>query len=1030
MSTANAANNLSFVAFCRILDVVEKTPKADDKIRLIFTDSLRRQILGTDMYPFLRLLLPQLDRERTYNLKEKKIAKIYIHLLGMTNASRSQDAGRLENYNDPTIVQSKSVGDFASVLFEVLELRAPVQRGANAQKTQRTLHYVNELLDELASTTQANLYGAEASDDDVDPVQKHEELDGQNLGLTAVPNKKQTSTSTNQRTIFMKILMTFPPAEQKWLTRILLKDLKIGLRHERVLKYIHPDAMEMYNHTNDLHRICLELRNSKIRYVPVIEPFQVFSPMLAKRVDFGSCIQAIGTDSFGMEPKLDGERVICHVQGGKVQFISRNGINYTELYGPGMSSYILSQLAENIDCILDGEMMVWDNLLYRFREFGLLKNVAHSVRDNTSPNRWLCYVVWDLVYLGSSDSDRGNDLVQDVVQQVFHGPGQPQAVMGLPLCVRRTLLQKILTPMDHRVIINPHIVVNAKTAQERHDVVMAQVDKEITNGGEGLILKDLNSHYMCGEASRATRRWIKLKPDYAGMTTNLDVLILGGYYGTGRRRSGDVSVFLVGVLPHTLEEDTISKASTLETLPPFYTFAKVGTGYNLDELTQMRRELEPYWQPWVSENIPPHFSGWQATKSDVRPDVWIDPRHSKVLEVYGFELTYTTAYKTRLTLRFPRCHAIRNDKNWYECSTLQDLSAAQESLSKRKATDIVLGQQAKKRATLSKRTIQDKSVAPEYTQARLEDVSTRSNILRDYEFCVLPGRYPTEDSALTRDAIMAALSSSMKNKLLTDSDVSMDLTKQQVEQIIHCSGGKLVQNPVENSTTFVVAPNAKGLKFENLKRQGHFDILKLRYILGCIAVDTILPLGARDFLFATESTQKALAKNFDRFGDHYTAPISVDELRNLLKDIELTRNVTTETECWQKRMKTELSAEEQQVMEYEYSILSHCVVYVDRFDNVGDDTPSSQLDECGSLGLAAQQLQLYGALVTRNIDTSVTHIVVDRSNSQQRVAKLRPIIQTIRRACVPEPPVVTIDWVQACIHERIQLPVKSYQLCV
>ena len=32
--------------------------------------------------------------------------------------------------------------------------------------------------------------------------------------------------------------------EQKWITRIVLKDLKIGLKHERMLKYYHPDAME------------------------------------------------------------------------------------------------------------------------------------------------------------------------------------------------------------------------------------------------------------------------------------------------------------------------------------------------------------------------------------------------------------------------------------------------------------------------------------------------------------------------------------------------------------------------------------------------------------------------------------------------------------------------------------------------------------------------------------------------------------------------------------------------------------------
>src|SRR5687768_10324044 len=121
----DAAAKLSFGALCRMLSTVQRETKGETKLSLLFSDALRQELgeSGT-MYSLLRLVLPQLDRERTYNLKEKKIAKIYIDVLGM--GPQTSDARKLENFNDPTIVDSKAVGDFPAVLLEVLQYRSLV----------------------------------------------------------------------------------------------------------------------------------------------------------------------------------------------------------------------------------------------------------------------------------------------------------------------------------------------------------------------------------------------------------------------------------------------------------------------------------------------------------------------------------------------------------------------------------------------------------------------------------------------------------------------------------------------------------------------------------------------------------------------------------------------------------------------------------------------------------------------------------------------------------------------------------------
>ena len=40
---------------------------------------------------------------------------------------------------------------------------------------------------------------------------------------------------------------------------MILKDLKIGLGHETVLKNYHPDALDLYNVTSDMREVFREL---------------------------------------------------------------------------------------------------------------------------------------------------------------------------------------------------------------------------------------------------------------------------------------------------------------------------------------------------------------------------------------------------------------------------------------------------------------------------------------------------------------------------------------------------------------------------------------------------------------------------------------------------------------------------------------------------------------------------------------------------------------------------------------------------
>lgn len=70
------------------------------------------------------------------------------------------------------------------------------------------------------------------------------------------------------------------------------------------------------------------------------------------------------------------------------------------------------------------------------------------------------------------------------------------------------------------------------------------LNEAIDNREEGLVVKSVSSLYKPN-----TRKggWLKIKPEYIdGLMDELDLIIIGGYFGEGHR-SGMVSHFLLGV---------------------------------------------------------------------------------------------------------------------------------------------------------------------------------------------------------------------------------------------------------------------------------------------------------------------------------------------------------------------------------------------------------------------------------------------------------------------------------------------------
>jgi DNA ligase 4 len=202
---------------------------------------LNNLVVESSMYPAIRFFCPNDDR-RVYGLKENKLAKYLIHNLGISVTS--PDALKLLNYRAPNNVRSD--GDFASVAYFVLKSRC------SDDKTHTlTIEEVNKHLDTIAINNSKGKEGQEKV----------------NAAL--------------------RRLLSMTALQLKWLIRVMLKDLKIGLKEHAILDAYHPDAFDLFNCSTDLQKVCDQLNDPTKRLHEVGISFgSPCRPMLGKLEEF------------------------------------------------------------------------------------------------------------------------------------------------------------------------------------------------------------------------------------------------------------------------------------------------------------------------------------------------------------------------------------------------------------------------------------------------------------------------------------------------------------------------------------------------------------------------------------------------------------------------------------------------------------------------------------------------------------------------------------------------------------------------
>jgi DNA ligase-1 len=213
---------------------------------------------------------------------------------------------------------------------------------------------------------------------------------------------------------------------------------------------------------------------------------------------------------------------------------------------------------------------------------------------------------------------------------------------------RVEVLENVLDGVDNSVRVAETLrLASVKELKETFDEYVRQ-------GLEGVIVKQLKGGY---EAGKRNFEWIKLKKSMEkGLVDTVDMVVVGYYYGSGRRASLGIGALLGAIYN---EEKNRYDA-----------ICKIGTGISDDLFKQILNDLKGFESLKKTKDV-------GINKALDKPDVWVKPNF--VITVDADEVTRDikkeeSSVGNGLSLRFPRLIEWNRDKGLENITTVDELT--------------------------------------------------------------------------------------------------------------------------------------------------------------------------------------------------------------------------------------------------------------------------------------------------------------------------------------------------------------------
>ncbi|XP_064610448.1 DNA ligase 3-like [Liolophura sinensis] len=432
----------------------------------------------------------------------------------------------------------------------------------------------------------------------------------------------------DQQKILTKIAKKSTGNDLKMIVRLIKHDIRINAGAKHILDGLDENAYAAFQASRNLRDVVDRVLANKNESKPGMSKklsvraslMTPVLPMLAEACRSVEQAMRKCPNGFYAEIKYDGERVQLHKKGGDFQYFSRSLKPVLPHKVNHFKEYIPKAFPTGDDLILDSEVLLIDTQTSKPLPFGTLgKHKKEAFKDAN-----VCLFVFDCLHINGEN------------------------LMDKPIKERRKILH------EEMIEIKNHVMFSEMQYIRQPDDLNVLMTKVFREGLEGLVLKDVNSIYEPGK-----RHWLKVKKDYlaeGSMADTADLVVLGGYYGSGNK-GGIMSVFLTGV--HDPATDK------------WCTVTKVGNGFDDKTLERLQTELKMVKISKDQRKVP----DWLKINKTVIPDfVVADPKTAPVWEITGAEFSKSESHTAGgISIRFPRLTKFRDDKDWKEATNLPRL---------------------------------------------------------------------------------------------------------------------------------------------------------------------------------------------------------------------------------------------------------------------------------------------------------------------------------------------------------------------
>lgn len=313
----------------------------------------------------------------------------------------------------------------------------------------------------------------------------------------------ETRGTKNKKELLVNALTDATPPEAKYLVKLLVGDLRIGLKEGLVEDAVArafgrplADVARVNMLTGDIGETAVRARRGALEGV-AMSLFHPIKFMLATAADSVEDVARTMPGEFYVEDKFDGIRGQAHVQAGRVALYTRTLDEVTHRF---------PELVEPLkllpsDAVLDGEIVpVRGEAVLPFLE--LQKRLGRkTVSEELLAGVPVAFVAYDLLYAAG------------------------RVLTDAPLAERRAALEALIRDEPAAVV---------RLSQAKLTAGVSGLDEEFdaarARGNEGLMIKDPRSSYKPGKRGR---EWLKLKRALA----TLDVVVTAVEVGHGKRRS-------------------------------------------------------------------------------------------------------------------------------------------------------------------------------------------------------------------------------------------------------------------------------------------------------------------------------------------------------------------------------------------------------------------------------------------------------------------------------------------------------------